>query len=53
VVEKLGRYTHASLGYILESSKLSDLDPTLLAVGYTENESIKSSLVPAISFLIY
>lgn len=47
---KLGRYTHASLGYILESSKLSDLDPTLLAVGYTENESIKSSLVPAISF---
>lgn len=47
---KLGRYTHASLGYILESSKLSDLDPTLLAAGYTENESIKSSIVPAISF---
>ena len=47
---KLGRYTHASLGYILESSKLSDLDPTLLAVGYTESESIKSSLVPAVSF---
>lgn len=47
---KFGRYTHASLGYVLESSKLSDLSASLLAVGYTTDNSLKSSIIPGISF---
>jgi len=49
VGRKLGRHWGASLGYILEQSKLSDVVgvPTDL---YVTDATIKSSIVPAISF---
>lgn len=47
---KFGRYTSASLGYILETSQLSDLDPTLVLLGYSTEKNLKSAFVPTISF---
>lgn len=52
VGRKLGRHWGASLGYILEQSKLSEVDATILALpnAPTEDRTFKSSIVPAISF---
>ncbi len=52
VGRKLGRHWGASLGYILESSKLSEVDAAILTLPNppTLDATLKSSLVPAISF---
>lgn len=49
---KLGRHWNVSLGYVLEQSKLSDVDPVILALpnAPTLDTTLKSSLIPAISF---
>jgi outer membrane protein insertion porin family len=52
VGRKLGRHWGASLGYILETSKLSAVDAAILALPNkpTLDTTLKSSIVPAISF---
>ena len=49
---KIGRHWGASLGYILEQSKLSDVDAAILALpnAPTLDRTLKSAIVPAISF---
>lgn len=50
VGRKIGRHTHANLGYILEESDISGLDKSLLDIGYKNGKSLKSALVPSIKF---
>jgi outer membrane protein insertion porin family len=50
VGRKLGRHWGASLGYVLEQSKLSEVDASISTDLYTTEKTLKSSLVPAISF---
>jgi outer membrane protein insertion porin family len=49
---KLGRYTHASLTYLYEDVELTDVNETLQEdnILYTEGRTIKSSLIPSISY---
>ena len=47
---KLGRYWGTSLGYILEQSKLSNVSETIDKNTYTTDRTLKSSVVPALSF---
>lgn len=49
---KIGRHWGASLGYILEQSKLSEVDAAILALpnAPTLDRTLKSSIVPTISF---
>lgn len=47
---KLGRNWGASIGYILEQSKLSDVSSTIDTNTYTLERTLKSSIVPALSF---
>lgn len=47
---RIGRYAHASLQYVLEQNNLSNLNDSLIERGYKEGKSIKSALIPAISF---
>ena len=47
---KLGRYTSASLSYIIEQTKIEGLDAYYAAAGYRNGKSIKSALIPAITF---
>lgn len=50
VGRKIGRYTHTSLGYVIENSTLEDLATSLKEVGYEEGKSLKSALIPSITF---
>jgi len=51
VGKRWGRNTHISLGYIYESTKLTNLSASLKSSPYYhEGKSVKSSLVPAISY---
>ena len=47
---KFGRYTHASLGYILESSEYSELSDYWKLFIDEGTKTVKSSIIPAISF---
>ena len=47
---KLTRNLSASLGYIIEHSNVTGLSQTLQDIGYTEGKSIKSSLIPSITY---
>jgi len=47
---KLGRNWGVSLGYILEQSKLSNVSSTIDTNTYTLERTLKSSVVPALSF---
>jgi len=47
---KLTRNLSASLGYIIEQSRVTGLSQVLKDVGYKEGKSIKSSLVPSITY---
>ena len=47
---KLGRYTHASLTYLIERTKIEGLDAYYAAAGYRNGRTIKSSIIPAITF---
>lgn len=47
---KLGRHWGASLGYILEQNKLSNVDSSIDTSLYTLDKTTKSSIVPALSF---
>ncbi len=49
--KRIGRNTHISLGYIYESTELTNLSESLQdSPYYEEGKQIKSSLVPAISY---
>ncbi|MFK5881715.1 MAG: outer membrane protein assembly factor BamA [Sulfurospirillum sp.] len=50
VGRKFGRFWRGSVGYTLESSKLSNLSSTLNPSLYTTNTTIKSAITPGISF---
>ena len=47
---KLTRNLSASLGYIIEESRISGLSDVLKSVGYKDGKSIKSSLIPSITY---
>lgn len=47
---KLTRNLSVSLGYIIEQSNIRRLSPTLLRTGYKEGKSIKSAVIPAITY---
>lgn len=47
---KLGRNWSTSLGYIIEQSQLSDVSSDISRNLYTTDKTLKSSVVPAISF---
>lgn len=47
---KLTRTLKANLGYILETSRLSDLSSTIDPSLYRTDETIKSSIVPGVSY---
>lgn len=47
---KIARNWSASLGYIIEQDKLSNVDPTVPTYLYTTEQTLKSSVVPGISF---
>lgn len=47
---KLGRNWSTSLGYIIEQSKLSEVSATIDKTTYTTDRTLKSSVVPSISF---
>jgi outer membrane protein insertion porin family len=49
--KRVGRNTHISLGYIYENTKLDELSDSLKdSPYYNEGKSIKSSLVPSITY---
>lgn len=51
VGKRWGRNTHISLGYIYENTKLTNLSDSLKdSIYYTEGKSVKSALVPSISY---
>lgn len=50
VGRKLGRNWNASVGYILEQSKLSNVDASIDTTTYTTEQTLKSSVIPALSF---
>lgn len=50
VGRKLGRYTSASLTYVIERSEIEGLDAYYKKAGYLNGKNIKSSLIPSISF---
>ena len=47
---KLTRNLSASLGYVIEESRISGLSDVLKSVGYKDGKSIKSSLIPSITY---
>nr|WP_314735065.1 outer membrane protein assembly factor BamA [uncultured Campylobacter sp.] len=47
---KLTRNLSASLGYIIEQSRISGLSDVLKTVGYKDGKSLKSSLIPSITY---
>ncbi len=47
---RIGRYTHASLNYVLEETELSELTQSLLDMGYENGDSIKSAITPKVVF---
>lgn len=47
---RIGRYTQASLTYILERTEIEGLDAYYAAAGYRNGKTIKSSLTPGITF---
>lgn len=47
---KLTRNLSASIGYIIEQSRISGLSDVLKSVGYKDGKSIKSSLIPSITY---
>ncbi len=47
---KLGRNWGASLGYVLQQSKLSDVSETIDKNLYTTDQVLKSAVIPSISF---
>ena len=47
---KFGRYTNVSLAYTLEETTLSALSQSLLDRGYKEEASLKSSIMPSITY---
>ena len=50
VGRKFGRFWMGSVGYTIESSKLSNLSPTLNPALYTTDTTIKSAITPGVSF---
>lgn len=50
VGRKLTRNLSASLGYIIEQSRISGLSDVLKTVGYKDGKSLKSSLIPSITY---
>ncbi len=50
VGRKLTRNLSASLGYIIEQSRISGLSEVLKTVGYKDGKSLKSSLIPSITY---
>ena len=50
VGRKLTRNLSASLGYIIEQSRISGLSDVLKTVGYKDGKSLKSSLMPSITY---
>jgi len=49
--KRVGRNVHVSLGYIYESTELTNLSPSLQnSVYYKEGKQVKSSVVPAIRY---
>ena len=47
---KLTRNLSASLGYVIEQSKINGLKDALKEVGYKEGANIKSSIIPSITY---
>ncbi|MDO5046027.1 outer membrane protein assembly factor BamA [Campylobacter sp.] len=47
---KLTRNLSASLSYVIEQSDIKGLSQTLLRTGYREGKSIKSALIPALTY---
>jgi len=47
---KLTRNLSASLGYVIEQSKINGLKDALKEVGYKEGTNIKSSIIPSITY---
>ncbi|MBC2882264.1 outer membrane protein assembly factor BamA [Campylobacter sp. Marseille-Q3452] len=47
---KLTRNLSASLGYVIEQSRISGLSDVLKTVGYKDGKSLKSSLIPSITY---
>ena len=47
---KLTRNLSASLGYVIEQSKINGLKDALKEVGYKEGTNIKSSIIPSIAY---
>lgn len=50
VGRKLTRNLSVSLGYIIEQSRISGLSDVLKTVGYKDGKSLKSSLIPSITY---
>jgi len=51
VGKRVGRNTHMSLGYVYENTNLTNLSDSLKSsIYYQEGKSVKSALVPAISY---
>lgn len=48
--KKIGRHTNVSLQYVLEQTDLTDLDQSLIDRGYNNGKSIKSALIPSITY---
>ena len=47
---KLTRNLSASIGYIIEQSRISGLSDVLKSVGYKDGKSIKSSFIPSLTY---
>lgn len=48
--KKIGRHTNVSLQYVLEQTDLSKLDQSLIDRGYDNGKSIKSAIIPSITY---
>lgn len=47
---KIFKNTHVSLEYILQNTNLTKLNQSLKDIGYTEGKSLKSSIIPSITY---
>jgi outer membrane protein insertion porin family len=47
---QFGRHTNAGLQYVLEDTQLSELSPSLQNLGYREGSSLKSAIIPSLSY---
>ncbi|QCD53191.1 outer membrane protein assembly factor BamA [Campylobacter sp. RM16192] len=50
VGRKLTRNLSASIGYVIEQSDIKKLSETLIRTGYKEGKSLKSALIPSITY---